>query len=59
MSDAISKKPDDDLESALDEVGRDKAFARARAAGWSTYSPPPKWVWWQIVDQMRKAQHND
>lgn len=47
------------LEAALDEVGRERAFSRARALGWN-YGPPPRFVWWGIVQQLREEdQPND
>ena len=46
---------DEVLEKAIDEVGRDRVFARARAHGWVTHAAPPKWVWWGIVTELRNA----
>jgi len=43
---------DDSLERAIDRVGRDKVFARARAVGWSSDTEPPKWVWQMIVAEL-------
>ena|SRR5215467_13650143 len=43
---------DEDLERAIDRVGRDKVFARARAVGWSSDTEPPKWVWQMIVAEL-------
>lgn len=42
------------LEAALDEVGREAAFALASANGWSAGDAPPKWVWWDIIAQLRQ-----
>lgn len=42
---------DDDLEAAIERVGREKVFGVARAAGWYG-SSPPKWVWWKIVREL-------
>lgn len=44
---------DDDLEKAIDEVWRDKVFARATSHGWHSGATPPKWVWWGIVEEIR------
>ena len=46
---------DPELESAIDEVGRDEVFIRARALGWGPGSMPPKHVWWGIVAQIRNG----
>jgi hypothetical protein len=40
------------LETAIDEVGRDRVFARARSHGWGS-DTLPEWVWWGIVREMR------
>ena len=48
-----SEGRDDALEAAIDRVGRDRAFAVARANGW-TYGSPPKFVWWEIVYLLEK-----
>jgi hypothetical protein len=48
----------DDLERAIDGVGRDKVFRRAREIGW-TDSAPPAWVWWGIVNELRNAPATD
>lgn len=45
------------LEAALDSVGRDRAFMLALALGW-IYGPPPKFVWWGIVQQLRKEDQS-
>lgn len=42
------------LEDAIDAAGRDKVFAIMRAAGWTGYDRPPKWVWREAV---AKARH--
>jgi poly-gamma-glutamate capsule biosynthesis protein CapA/YwtB (metallophosphatase superfamily) len=47
---------DKELEDAIDEVGRDKVFIRARMLGWSPGSAPPKHVWWGIVSQIRNGE---
>ena len=44
---------DKDLEAAIDTVGRDRVFDRARALGWSAANSPEKWVWWGIVAELR------
>lgn len=46
---------DKELEAAIDEVGRDKVFAHARALGWGSTKTPPKHVWWGIIHQIRKG----
>lgn len=43
---------DQELEKAIDEVGREKVFQRARNIGW-TDDAPPAWVWWGIVNELR------
>jgi hypothetical protein len=40
---------DNDLEAAIDRVGRGKVFDHARALGWKPNDTPPKSVWWGIV----------
>lgn len=40
------------LEKAIDEVGRDRVFMRARSHGWGN-GAPPEWVWWGIVQELR------
>lgn len=44
---------DDELEAAIDEVGREAVFLRAAQVGWLPGSNPPKWVWWEIVRDLR------
>jgi hypothetical protein len=44
---------DDELEKAIDEVGRDKVFQRAKEVGWRYGEDPPKWVWWGIIAELR------
>lgn len=44
---------DAELENAIDEVGRDKVFAFALVNGWPPGSCPEKYVWWQIVRELR------
>lgn len=46
---------DQELEKAIDEVGREKVFQRAREVGWRYGDDPPKWVWWGIVAELRQA----
>ena len=46
---------DDDLERAIDEVGRGRVFLFMEASGWNRYDTPPKWVWWQAVHELREA----
>lgn len=44
---------DQDLEAAIEGVGREKVFERAAAIGWAAVSEaPPKWVWWAIVREL-------
>jgi hypothetical protein len=43
---------DEELERQIDEAGRNAVFARASAHGWKNV-PPPKWVWYQIVAEVR------
>ena len=44
---------DMNLEVAIDEVGRYRAFVMAHSYGW-THGPPPKFIWWGIVQQLRE-----
>lgn len=45
---------DEALEKAIDEVGRELVFEAARSCGWtSPLAPPPKYVWWGIVNQLK------
>lgn len=44
------------LEKAIDEVGRDRVFARARSHGWQSNDYTPEWVWWGIVKELRDNQ---
>lgn len=41
------------LEDAITAAGRDKVFAIVRAAGWTGYDAPPKWVWREAVAEAR------
>ncbi len=41
------------LEKAIDDIGREKLFAFVRSLGWT--SPPPKWVWWGAIAELRSA----
>ncbi len=45
---------DDQLEAAIDDVGRDKVFALVHAVGWRYGHSIPKYVWWSAVVQLRK-----
>lgn len=43
------------VEAMISQAGREDVFAEARALGWTTYNPPPLWVWQQIAsDVMRR-----
>lgn len=42
-----------DLERAIDDVGRDRVFLRAKSYGWSNGDVPPEYVWWGIVQELR------
>jgi hypothetical protein len=42
------------LEKAIDEVGRDRVFARAEAHGWPRGGGAPQWIWWGIVQDLRE-----
>lgn len=44
---------DADLEKAIDDLGRERVFGRARAIGWTAEMMVPKWVWWGIVAELR------
>ncbi|WP_407166608.1 hypothetical protein [Bradyrhizobium sp. ORS 111] len=41
-----------DLELAIDEVGRERVFARAREQGWTDNAAPAS-VKWDIVNELR------
>ena len=43
------------LEKAIDEVGRDRVFAYARALGWNPADAPPISVWWSIIHELKNA----
>ena len=45
---------DKDLEAAIDKAGRSRVFSIAADNGWTAGNPPPKWVWWQICEQMNQ-----
>lgn len=45
---------DHELEAAIEDVGREKVFQRARENGWGN-DTPPVWVWWLIVNELRAA----
>lgn len=47
---------DDALERAIDEAGRDKVFALARASGWDGYMAVPKAYWWDFCRQAKAMQ---
>jgi len=47
---------DQNLETAIDEVGRDKVFARARTYGYGPNSLVEKWVWWGIVRELKEGK---
>lgn len=40
------------LEKAIDDVGRDRVFMRARTYGWLS-DGAPEWVWWGIVQEIK------
>jgi len=46
---------DEELEAAIDAVGRGRVFDRARSYGWSAMDAPPPMVWWGIVRELRKG----
>jgi len=49
---------DNNLEAAIDIVGRDEVFRRARELGWKSQTPP-KYVWWKIISELdRKASES-
>lgn len=47
---------DEELEALIDGAGREAVFARARSYGWSAGSSPPKYVWRQIVEEVKQAK---
>ena len=44
------------LEKAITEVGRERVFAVARAAGWHSGDTPPMWVWWAIINDLKAGR---
>lgn len=42
---------DSSLEAAIDRVGRERVFERARELGWGN-ATPPKWVWQNILAEL-------
>lgn len=40
---------DAELEAAINRVGRERVFKRARALGYNPGEPLDKWIWWQII----------
>lgn len=55
MSDQITWE---ELEAAIDLVGRDKVIARALQVGWTAANPPPMWVWNCIVSEIAEQNRN-
>lgn len=43
---------DEAVERLIDEAGRSKVFQRAEDLGWSVDSPPPRWVWIGIAQEI-------
>jgi len=41
------------LEAAIDAVGRERVFVRAKSYGWDQ-GGAPEWVWWGIVQELRE-----
>lgn len=50
---------DSELERAIDEVGRERVFRRAREMGWVSSDAPPIWVWNGIVAEIRANRSPD
>lgn len=48
--------PDEELEKAISEAGRDKVFALARANGWDGYMAVPKGYWWDFCRQAKEMK---
>lgn len=46
-------RKDDEIEAAIDRVGRDRVFSEARRLGW-VREAPPKWVWWAILSSLEQ-----
>jgi hypothetical protein len=44
---------DQALEAAIDEVGRDRVFMRARSYGYSSQDCLDRWMWWEMVRELR------
>lgn len=42
-----------ELEEAIDDVGREEVFRRAREIGWVADNPP-EWVWRGIIAELRQ-----
>jgi hypothetical protein len=46
------------LETAIDEVGRERVFNRAQELGWGRQDAPPEWTWWGIVNEFRRKNRS-
>lgn len=46
---------DKHLEAAIDALGREKVLGAMRSYGWKDGDAPPKWAWWCLVNDMRRA----
>lgn len=51
---------DAQLETAIDNVGRDKVFALVKANGWKFGDAIPKFVWYEAVRMLQTTpQHKE
>lgn len=46
---------DQELEKAIDEAGREKVFAIAKANGWDGSMSVPKGFWWDFCRQAKET----
>ena len=47
---------DRSLEEAIERVGRRKVFRLASRYGWTCANPPPRAIWWRMVEEIAR-QH--
>ena len=47
---------DFELEQAIEAAGRPEVFALARKNGWGDRKNPPKYVWWQLVQEINASK---
>jgi len=44
---------DEQLEMAIERVGRQRVFAMAKVNGWTAADQIPKYIWWGIVLELQ------